>query len=413
MDPLHDRLHRTLQARKAKGRLRRLTSQETPFQSTTNSAVIELSSNDYLGLAASTELKEEFRNTIATQTTLASTGSRLLSGNLFLAERLERRACTFFNSAAALFCPSGYEANVAIFSCLPNEQDIVLHDALVHASVHTGLRASRCRSRRAFAHNDLHDFQSQLTKATREITGRPPGHDGIVIVAVESLYSMDGDLAPIHAMLELMQQINPDARMVIDEAHATGIYGPGGRGASYDIRYDLAHLVCARLHTLGKALAGTGAIIICTSTMRLYLLNYARGLIYSTFASTPTLAHAYASFALLASGRLSDRTNQLWRCIKYTSECLLRLPGTSAFIVPAELNGPIVPIRTEDTLALSKYLHRKGFRVMSVRYPTVPQGEERVRLCLRADLDLCVIDNLMQTLLEYADLSSNITSAKL
>ena len=304
------------------------------------------------------------------QTDLASTGSRLLSGNSRLATQIESEACAFWNAEAALIAISGYEANVSIFSTLPGPDDTVLYDELVHASVHVGLKQSRCRYR-AFRHNDVNHLSDLLRTSS-----------GTVFVAVESVYSMDGDLAPLREISDAMRDF-PDAHLIVDEAHATGVFGRSGRGL-VDQLFVTPFL---RLHTFGKGAGGTGAVILCDETVKLYLLNYAKGLIYSTFPSVPALCLMRASLHILASGETQTLQAELWDLIAYAQQKLR-----------VRISSPIIPIITPDVLSLSKFLEGRGIRVMPVRYPTVPKGKDRIRICLRADMTRHDIDELAKAL---------------
>ena len=399
----------------------------------TGDTIFELSSNDYLDLSSSNLLYNEFTTTLnrTANSGLASTGSRLLSGNSTLADDIERRAASFWATEDALLVNTGYEANVALFTTLPQASDVVIYDELVHASVFAGLNGCRCsRERRlAFRHNDLTSFETVLRQAIltlRTAAGvNTERCDGCVIVAIESVYSMDGDLAPWQEMVAISRRLRTllqaeaiEVRFLIDEAHATGLYDDEcGRGLSYPhlSRYSSTTNcypeVLARLHTLGKGLAGTGALITCPSVVKSYLLNYAKGLIYSTFMSKPALALAAASLQLLTSGRLETRRLALWERVRHAESALQRLAGDVArrrggvaateFVVPARLRSPVVPIVCSDPLRLSQHLLSRGFRVMAIRYPTVPRGEERIRLCLRSEIPTDVIDGVVRALLEY------------
>ncbi|KAJ3099266.1 hypothetical protein HDU96_010763 [Phlyctochytrium bullatum] len=220
---------------------------------------------------------------------MGSTGSRLLTGNSSAALLLESRLAQFHNGESALLFNSGYDANLGLFGCVPPAGSSVVHDELVHASVHDGIRRCRAAKVRAFRHNDVGD----LARVVREEVERIEAADGAatatatatagVIVAVESVYSMDGDEAPLRRMVELCESFGVRAggvRIVVDEAHSTGVRGPRGRGLTAEL--GLEERVFARLHTFGKAVGAHGAVLIGPKVLRSYLVNYARPLIYST-----------------------------------------------------------------------------------------------------------------------------------
>lgn len=220
---------------------------------------VDFSSNDYLSLSSSPDLRARFLGRLqASPTILGAGGSRLLDGGTLEHALLEERLCAFFGAPAALLYTSGYDANVGLFACVPRAHDVVLYDELIHASVHDGLRVSRASaSMRAFAHNDVHALGGLLARLVGEREDIRSGTAN-VFVAVESLYSMDGDVAPLVAICETVEKLLPNhnGHVVVDEAHATGIYGPGARGLV--ALFGLEDRVAVRLHTFGKALASSG-----------------------------------------------------------------------------------------------------------------------------------------------------------
>jgi 8-amino-7-oxononanoate synthase len=225
----------------------------------------DFSSNDYLSLSTSPELKQSFINKIKSfPRVLGSGGSRLLDGGTLEHALLEERLATFFGSPAALLYTSGYDANVGFFGSVPLEGDMVIYDSLIHASVHDGMRISRASripgSLQPFEHNSIVSLRSVIQLA---VSNRPGLRRGIgnVLIAVESLYSMDGDIAPMAEICDLVDELLPckNGHLVVDEAHATGIYGSNGRGlVSF---FGLEDRVTARLHTFGKALASSGGAL--------------------------------------------------------------------------------------------------------------------------------------------------------
>jgi 8-amino-7-oxononanoate synthase len=245
--PLQTQLRLLLDRRKQQSRLRSLKS--SPAGS------VDFSSNDFLSLSTSPSLKSKFLSELKTIPQLGSTGSRLLDGNSAYAEDLEREIADFHNAPAGLLVNSGFDANVGIFSCLPQPGDVVVYDELIHASVHDGIKASRAGSSLSFAHNSVSDLEIVLEEVIRKSCGRRPFN---VFIAVESVYSMDGDLSPLKEIVELVEARfpNQNAHLIVDEAHATGLYGEKGRGRVCEL--NLEHKVFVRLHTFGKALACNG-----------------------------------------------------------------------------------------------------------------------------------------------------------
>jgi 8-amino-7-oxononanoate synthase len=252
-DVLYNRIQARLKSRLDRNILRRLSDPTD---------LIDFSSNDYLGLSKSHTLRQQFlRALVRRSSILGSGGSRLLDGNTPEHIHLERRLAQFFNAPAALLYGSGYDANVGFFSCVPQRGDTVIYDALIHASVHDGMRASRIPSvsRIPFQHNSIEFLQSTIESLMRRDDNLA---NGLVClwVAVESLYSMDGDIAPLHQIIDLVEKMCPlgNGHVIVDEAHSTGIHGPDGRGLV--AMANLEDRVLVRLHTFGKSLASNGGM---------------------------------------------------------------------------------------------------------------------------------------------------------
>jgi 8-amino-7-oxononanoate synthase len=257
--PLQAQLHLLLDRRKLQSKLRSLKA--SPAGS------VDFSSNDFLSLSTSPILRELFLNEVKNIPRLGSTGSRLLDGNSSYAESLEREIADFHYGPAGLLVNSGYDANVGIFSCLPQPGDIVVYDELIHASVHDGMKASRACSTVPFAHNSVMDLQKVLENVVLKSSAGLPFN---VFITIESVYSMDGDLAPLREIADLIKALFPakNAHLIVDEAHATGLYGDKGRGRVCEL--GLEDRVFVRLHTFGKALACNGgkniALLVCVSS---------------------------------------------------------------------------------------------------------------------------------------------------
>ncbi|ORY85526.1 8-amino-7-oxononanoate synthase [Protomyces lactucae-debilis] len=395
---LHQQLSVALKQRERKGSLRALKP------SSLDHTLLDFSSNDYLDLASAAILRTVFTRYLEQQGTLASTGSRLLSGNSHLANTIEEEARAYWQSPEALLCGSGYEANVSLFSTIPQPGDVVLYDAFIHASVHVGLKTSRAARKVAFRHNDMAHLRSLLRHEASDLVDCPK----TVFIACETVYSMDGDLCPLVDMLAVIRSTYPSARVILDEAHATGVFGPLGRGLASHLELANAPEILVRLHTFGKGAAGTGAIILCDALVKSYLLNYAKGLIYSTFLSAPALCLMRASLTALSTGQTLARQNQLWQRTRTFHALLsdrLCADSSSTLVVPSTgPQSPIIPILTSRPLQLSQFLHARGFRVMPVRYPTVPRDAERIRICLRAEVSVASLEALVDALADWQKL---------
>jgi 8-amino-7-oxononanoate synthase len=243
--PLESRLQILLEKRKRQSRLR--TLKPSPPGS------VDFSSNDFLSLSTNTEFKNDYLALLNNEPVpLGSTGSRLLDGNSIYAENLEKEIAAFHGAESGLLTNSGFDANVSIFGFLPAEEDTIIYDELIHASVHDGMRQSKCQAQFSFRHNDVSDLRRQLLMIC------PMPSERSIFIAVESVYSMDGDLAPLTEIVELIDEVclGKNVYLIVDEAHSTGCYGPNGSGRVCEL--GLESRVPIRLHTFGKALGASG-----------------------------------------------------------------------------------------------------------------------------------------------------------
>lgn len=329
----------------------------------------DFASNDYLGLAGSDLLRNLTRTALDSGFAPGAGAARLLRGNHDAFSALESEAAAHFGSASALYFGAGYAANLAIFSALPAARDLVLHDALIHASALDGMRLGSAETR-AFAHNDAQAARDALR------TWRARGGKGQVWLAVESLYSMDGDFAPIAALAELAAE--EGAFLIVDEAHATGIWGPEGRGLT------AAHAAqenVITLHTCGKALGVQGALVCADPVLIATLINRARSFIYST-APSPLLAEVLRG-VLAYLARDPSRRNALLSRTAQAAGLARRigLHPSGSQIQPVILPGDA------RCLAAAATLQAQGFDIRAIRAPTVPKGAERLRLSLTLNPD--------------------------
>jgi 8-amino-7-oxononanoate synthase len=338
----------------AAGRLRSLSPR----------AGVDFSSNDYLGLAHSPRLREAVLDALLGGVAIGSGGSRLLRGNDPEHERLEAEAAAFFRCESALFFSSGFAANETLFATLPQRGDLVVHDALIHASAHEGLRCGRAE-RASARHNDVDAFADAIRQ------WRAGGGKGRAWIAVESLYSMDGDRAPLDELAALADE--HEAFLVIDEAHAVGVFGPDGRGLAAHL--DGRENVLA-LRTCGKALGVEGALLCLPRLFRDFLVNRGRGFVFST-APSPLMARAVAE-ALRICADEPERREALQQRVALAEKAL------GAAGVPAS-GSQIVPVVLGDdgrAMRVAGMLQEAGFDVRGIRPPTVPPGTSRLRLSL-------------------------------
>ncbi|KAK4063809.1 hypothetical protein Trihar35433_8517 [Trichoderma harzianum] len=371
---LDNTLAAILSSRLTQGRLRRLTIP--------SSDSVDFSSNSYLSLSSNPAVKAAYVSFILPHLQssspeagfgLGSGGSRLLDGNSAFTEDLERRIAEFHGADAGLLFNSGFEANTGLFACVPQKGDVIVYDELIHASVHDGMRLSRAQ-RIAFAHNKVYDAAASskypsldsLLKSLGEDTQVSSGKKNIFI-AVEGVYSMDGDLAPLQEIVECVEKRLPQGNgyVIVDEAHSTGIFGRQGRGLVCQL--GLEDRIWARVHTFGKAMGCSGAIVLCSSTTRSYLINYARSFIYTTAMAFPSLASIRTTYDFLAQGHAESLVQNLQSLIHHMHTLLTQLierhgPSPELFrINPEAPQSPILPLLTSRARNLAQYCQERGF----------------------------------------------------
>jgi 8-amino-7-oxononanoate synthase len=342
-------------------------------------------SNDYLGIATNGLLEDAGRSLAH-----GSTGSRLLAGNYPLIEETERALAAFHQAEAGLLFNSGYDANLGVLSCIPQRGDIILYDSLSHASIRDGIRLS-FGTAFSFAHNDVADLERRLAglrgKAGEGVGegDRKAGEEGVgkggrkadggnIFVVTESVFSMDGDLAPLDEIVVLCRRYS--AQLILDEAHGTGVIGPAGEGLAQARGW---HRECfARIHTFGKAVGCHGAIVLGSSRLRDYLINFSRAFIYTTAlppAGVRAIARAYELFPHLHDER--QRLRQLIDRFQQTAIGYARLKSNTPIQVV------IVPGNAE-VRALAQRLEQAGLDIRPILYPTVPRGGERLRIVIHS-----------------------------
>ena len=367
-----EQMQQELQELKEKSNLRKLPAiiHEGRNVIVDGQRMLNLSSNDYLGWANDRKLRQEFRETLTTETFLpTSSSSRLLTGNFSIYDRLEQQLADDFGTEAALTFNSGYHANTGILPAVSNTHTLILADKLVHASLIDGIRLSAAKCIR-YRHNEYNQLERLLQVNHSEYER--------IIVVTESIFSMDGDEADLRELVRLKKQY-PNVLLYVDEAHAFGVRGQRGLGCAeeQDCINDIDFLV----GTFGKALASAGAYIVCRKVIREYLINKMRTFIFTT--ALPPVTVQWTSFMLerLAGFRqrreaLRFLSNQLREALKNKGyDC----PSTS-HIVPLITGESCVAIRKAEEL------QRKGFYALPVRPPTVPEGTSRIRFSLTAEI---------------------------
>jgi len=344
-------------------------------------AGLDFSSNDYLGLADAPRLREGVAAALARGVAIGSGGSRLLRGNDPEHEALEAEAAAFFGSETALFFSSGYAANTALLATLPQRRDLVVHDALVHASAHEGMRLGRAEHVAA-PHNDVGAIDDAIA------AWRRGGATGRAWIAVESLYSMDGDRAPLADLVAVAER--HEAMLLIDEAHATGVFGEKGRGLAADLegREDVI-----TLRTCGKALGCEGALLCGPRTARDFIVNRGRGFIFSTAPSPLVAAAVRESLRILADE--PERRDRLAALVAFAERALAPagVPPTGSQILP------LIVGEDAATMRMAAALQTAGFDVRGIRPPTVPAGTARLRISLTLNVTEADVAALADTIL--------------
>ena len=361
-----DFLHKKLNERKEQNSFRQLRLPDNNM--------IDFCSNDYLGIVKNELLKSS--KDLEQRHIYGSTGSRLLTGNYQLIEDTEKFIARFHNAETALIFNSGYDANVGLLSSVPQRGDTILYDYLCHASIRDGIRLSFAQSF-SFKHNDLNELENKLQKLT-----------GNVFVVTESVFSMDGDLCPLQELVTLCKKYN--AHLIIDEAHATGIIGEKGEGLVQML--GLESKCFARVHTFGKACGVHGAAVVGSNDLRDYLINFARSFVYSTALPEQTIAHIKASYELFP--RMQKEREQLQKLIYHFNQSCSNLNLLSSL---TPIQGILIP-GNEQAKQVADLLKNNKLDVRPILYPTVPKGQERLRIILHSFNTEKEIENLANTL---------------
>lgn len=332
-----------------------------------NDKLIDFCSNDYLGFSSTSILKDkiESSNYSFGKRYYGSTGSRSLTGNSLFAEELENKISAFHQAEAGLIFNSGYNANIGLFSSVPQRGDTIIYDELIHASIHDGMRLNLAE-KFAFSHNNIQHLEKFLQ--TKK---------GNCFVAVESVYSMDGDFAPLKEIAALCNKY--EAHLIVDEAHATGLFGTNGEGRIIEL--GLQQNVFARVHTYGKALGCHGAIVIGSKALKEYLINFARSFIFTTALPLYSLIAIDAAYELLKN--IQPAIRHIRFLIKNFKESIgeinnLKLIHSESAIQCILLSG------NDSVRNFAKKIQQDGLDVRPIIHPSVPKGKERIRICLHA-----------------------------
>lgn len=342
--------------------------------------LIDFTSNDYFGFARSQKLFDLINEKNKKINLNGSGGSRLLSGNFEFTEKLEAKIAHYHLSECALLYNSGYDANVGLFSSILKKDDVIIYDELIHASVRDGIRLGFAKAF-SFKHNNIADLERLLKKQSSKI-----------YVAVESIYSMDGDVAPLKEISELCRHYQ--AALIVDEAHSAGIYGKLGNGLCVE---ENIHNQCfARLVTFGKAFGVHGAAILGSNVLRDYLINFSRSFIYTTALPPHAIISIETAYEYMASNHAQWK-EQLLSNTAYFRELALNyhLPlGNNCYTAIQT----IIILGKERVRMIAEFLQNNGFDVRPIMSPTVPEGNERLRIIIHSFNTKVEIENLIKLL---------------
>ncbi|GAB4332092.1 MAG: pyridoxal phosphate-dependent aminotransferase family protein [Flammeovirgaceae bacterium] len=382
IESLKVRMQQQLDERKSKGNFRKLSL---------DSDGIDFYSNDYLGLAKNDELIKKIENNFQLlppkEKRLGATGSRLLSGNSSLALELEQKLAQVFEGEACLLFNSGFAANTSLVATIAQAKDAVLYDELIHASLKEGCRLSMAKYQWSFKHNEISALEKKINLA------KSKGAEQIYVL-VESVYSMDGDMAPLEELTKIC--LKTEAHLIVDEAHSTGLWGKNGNGLCCEL--GLQHQIFARVYTFGKAIGCHGACVVGTQLLKEYLVNFARGFIYTTALPPHGLVSVSQSFEWIAHH--PELKEKLFKNIEHYHQCLEKYDFQENTFQKTPIQ--IFPVSgNENCRKLANSLITSGLEVRPIFSPTVPLGKERLRICLHTYNTFEEVERLVEKITAY------------
>ncbi len=378
------KLQKKLARREAQNALRHLPQENS---------LVDFSSNDYLGFSKNREIAKNATERLSKAGIVknGATGSRLLSGNHKLYDDLEEILLKFHEAESALVFNSGYDANIGFFSAVPQRGDIIFFDEYIHASIRDGIKLGNAKSYK-FKHNDINDLKLKCdAERSRKVLGGPNERE--IYIVTESVFSMDGDSPDLKAFTEFCTEHN--CHLVVDEAHAVGIFGEKGEGLVQ--RLGLQNQIFARIITFGKAMGCHGAAILGSKELKRYLVNFARSLIYTTGLTPHSVAAISSAYMHLDSNQKAQ--NRLMENIVFFNSKLETLalseiervnlvsPGGRLKPFFIRSNSAIhccVIAGNEKVKSIAEKIQNTGFDIRPIRSPTVPEGQERLRICLHS-----------------------------
>jgi len=349
---------------------------------------IDFASNDYIGFAKNETIFHQTHQFLLDNHIKenGATGSRLLSGNHVLCPETEEYIAKFHQADAALIFNSGYDANVGFFSSVPQRNDIILYDELCHASIRDGIQMSHAKAYK-FGHNDFEELEKLIQKYTSE--------SNEIYIATESVFSMDGDCPNMEQLTTLAEKYL--AHLVIDEAHAFGVFGSNGEGLIQSL--GLQDKVFARIMTFGKGLGCHGAAILGSENLKSYLVNFARSFIYTTGLSPHSVATILQSYRSLFQEK--QALQKLQSNIIFFNQEKMRLGLKPLFVYSkSAIQCAILP-GNENVKSIATQLQQNGFDVRPILSPTVPEGQERLRFCLHSYNSEAEISKVLELLATF------------
>ena len=344
----------------------------------TDYPLIDFSSNDYLGFSTLGLLQQEIQS-LQPSIKIGSTGSRLISGNSKLFQEVENDIANFHHSESALIFNSGYDANLGLLSSVPQKGDLILSDELIHASLIDGIRLGHATCYK-FKHNSVDALEALLVRHKESFKE--------IYIVVESVYSMDGDCAPLKAYVELCHKYQ--AHLIVDEAHAIGVFGTKGKGLCHEL--NIEEECFARIYTYGKAMGCHGASVVGSEELRNYLINFSRSFIYTT--AMPE----HSVLAIKAAYQLLEHTNQIELLKKNSEYFNSKLHLSNLFIQSTSAIHCKIVSGNEQVQLVEEACWKKNLFVKSIKSPTVKEGQERIRICLHSYNTMDQIDLLLNSL---------------
>ena len=353
--------------------------------------LIDFASNDYLGFSKSKVIFDETHQYLLDNNFRinGATGSRLISGNHNLYKQTEHFIANFHQSETALIFNSGYDANVGFFGCVPQRNDFILYDELCHASIRDGILLSNAKSYK-FNHNDFEDLEKMIKRFCHNERRH---NDFEIYLITESVFSMDGDCPNLDELVRVSEKYK--CNLVIDEAHSLGVFGQFGQGLVQE--YQIQNKIFARIMTFGKGLGCHGAAILGSQNLKDYLINFARSFIYTTGLTPHSVATILIAYQHLSKDKI--QVEKLRENIVHFNQQKNLLSLKPLFVrSKSAIQSAIIP-GNEKVKNIAKIIHEKGFNVKAILSPTVPEGQERLRICLHSYDSKDDIDKILEILL--------------